>query len=55
MKFLFERLFLKLNESDPVVRNWLIKNMRFMLKRGDGPEEEQKDDDEDYFKKAFGL
>ena len=46
---------LKLNESDPVVRNWLIKNMRFMLKRGDEFEEEQKDDDEDYFKKALAI
>ena len=41
-----EALYLKLNESDPTVRNWLVKNMRFMLKRESGPEK----DDDDYFK-----
>jgi len=46
-----EALYLKLNESDPTVRNWLVKNMRFMLKRESGPEK----DDDDYFKTALAL
>ena len=43
--------FLKLNESDPTVKNWLVKNMRFMLKRESTPGK----DDDDYFKTALAL
>jgi len=46
-----EALFLKLNESDPTVKKWLVKNMRFMLKRDSDPNK----NDEDYFKKALSL
>ncbi len=46
-----EALILKLNESDPTVRNWLVKNMRFMLKR----ESSLDKDDDYYFKKALNL
>ena len=46
-----EALFLKLNESDPTVKNWLVKNMRFMLKRESTPGK----DDDDYFKTALAL
>tara|TARA_Y100001954_G_scaffold232318_1_gene283391 strand:+ start:1033 stop:1932 length:900 start_codon:yes stop_codon:yes gene_type:complete len=46
-----EALNLKINESDPTVRKWLVKNMRFMLKRDGSPEK----DDDYYFKKALEL
>lgn len=46
-----EALNLKLNESDPTVKSWLIKNMRFMLKRKFSPDK----DDDYYFKKALKL
>ena len=52
-EILFERLFLKLNESDPVVRKWREKYAFYRKRRW--PEEEQKGDDEDYFKKALAV
>ena len=49
-----EAINLKINESDLLVRNWLIRNMKFLLKR----EEElvkEKVSDEKYFQKALNL
>ncbi len=49
-----EAVNLKINESDTLVRSWLIRNMKFLLKREDGPDGE-KFSDEEYFRKALSL
>ena len=54
-EILFKEAFnLKINESDLLVRNWLIRNMKFLLKREDGSPGESVSD-EKYFKKALSL
>ena len=49
-----EAINLKINESDLLVRNWLIRNMKFLLKRQEGTGKE-KNNDEKYFKEALSL
>ena len=54
-EILFKEAFnLKINESDLLVRSWLIRNMKFLLKREDGLSGESVSD-EKYFKQALSL
>tara|TARA_Y100001958_G_C21227505_1_gene552952 strand:- start:715 stop:1638 length:924 start_codon:yes stop_codon:yes gene_type:complete len=49
-----EAINLKINESDLLVRNWLVRNMKFLLKR-ENEATKEKMSDEKYFKQALSL